>query len=107
MITIITDTAKDKAIEIAIKALIGHSVASAYSVGSDFLSIVKPMVVADDTILMRDALIKQLEKQLDDYEDKRELADGVVPWKQKSLIQLMIENNDFGLAEPGPSIHMD
>jgi hypothetical protein len=101
IITIIFDSAKDKAIETVIGEMIAESPARLYSTTSIIISLTKPMVIADDTILMRDALKKQLETQLDNYQRKRDL---VKPPYRSSWLQLLI-NSDHGEDYLGPTIH--
>jgi hypothetical protein len=104
VITMIKDTAKDKAIEWVLKKMISEAAEKAFSTYGTIKSAIQPIVVADDTILMRNALIRQIESQLDAYQRKRDLANGVLPLSQPSYVQILIESG-FGTNQYEPTMN--
>jgi hypothetical protein len=104
VVTMIKDTAKDKAIEWAIRKLISEAAEKAFSWYGNVKSAIKPIVAADDTILMRNALQRQIESQLDAYQRKRDLANGVLRLSQPSYVQILIESG-WGTNQNAPTMN--
>lgn len=104
VISMIKDTARDEAIEWVLRKMISEDLAESFSAYGNIKSLIQPIVAADDTILMRNDLIKTIQAQLDAYQRKRDLASGVLPLAQPSYIQTLIESG-WGTDDPTPTMN--
>jgi hypothetical protein len=73
------EAAADKLKEIILKEMFGHTAASAYSVVSDIIDLIKPVKLTEGTALVRDQFIKSAWDKLDAYQRRRRAAAGLPP----------------------------